>query len=170
MTKKIIKKYYRPKSKWAANISEFSTESNTINPGTFQYNATLVQNPSQTNLGVSQLYTVKNFEINFEFDMISGSIDDLECLCAYIMYRPQGMVLSVNFNIDHPEYVMAYQFYGSPQPDAPNYGVKKIKTRLSRKLNTGDSIILLIKGFNSSQAATVKFGIQGLVRWWTKAN
>jgi len=170
--KRTIKKYYRPKSKWSANISEFSSSAGSLGANsTFHLESTLATNPSQTTLGVSQIYTVKNFEINFEFDAMTGSIQNIENLTAYIMFLPQGMTVTPNLNVDHPEYIMAYQYYGSPQPDTPNYGVRKIKSRMARKLNTGDSIILFIKGQNTNTSSNVDpFAIHGLVRWWTKAN
>lgn len=171
---KRVKRYYRPKSKWSANISEFSSQSGVLTQNsTFHLESTLATNPSQTTLGVSQIYTVKNFEINFEFDSdgTSGLITSVENLTAYIMFLPQGMTVTENLNTEHPEYIMAYQYYGSPQPDTPNYGVRKIKSRMARKLNTGDSIILFIKGYNAGSTSNNNpFAIHGLVRWWTKAN
>lgn len=171
--KRTTKRYYRPKSKWSANISEFSSTTGTLAANSvFHLESTLATNPSQTTLGVSQIYTVKNFEINFEFDQSGiGDITRIENLTAYIMFLPQGMTVTEDFNTEHPEYIMAYQYYGSPQPDTPNYGVRKIKTRMARKLNTGDSVILYLKGQNTySQSISDPFTIHGLVRWWTKAN
>lgn len=169
---KTIKKYYRSKNKWSSNISEFSSTSGTLALNSpFHLESTIATNPSQSTLGVSQIYTVKNFEINFEFDTNSAGASAIENLAAYIMFLPQGMVVTDTYNMEHPEYIMAYQFYGSPQPDTPYYSVKKIKTRMARKLNTGDSIILLIKGNYVGQGSSGQtFDIHGLVRWWTKAN
>jgi len=53
----------------------------------------------------------------------------------------------------HPEYIMAMRFYGSPETESTAYptafkAIYKIKTRLSRRLQTGDSIQFLLIGFN----------------------
>ena len=40
---------------------------------------------------------------------------------------------------------------------------------MARKLNTGDSVQLFIKGINED-INNVPFNIHGLIRWWTKAN
>lgn len=166
---KTIKKYYRSKARWSPNISEFSS-SEEAQPGIFHFESTLATNPSQTTLGVSQVYTVKNFEINFECD---GGGQYIEDLAAYIMFVPQGMTVTAAYNNEHPEYIMAYQFYGSASTDnsESRLGTRRIKTRLSRKLNTGDSVILFIKGLNESNPGTYyTIKLHGLVRWWTKAN
>ena len=175
MAKKIIKRY-RKKSRYSPNITEFSESINT-SQGTFSFTNVLCTNPSQTTLGVSQQYTVKNFEISFTFETTSAnsnkSIDDL---CAYIMYKPQGMNITANYNLDHPEYIMNYKYYGSPTNDNTGYNNSqqfqplKIRTRMARKLQTGDSIILFIKGNNTSEVALTAIGIHGIIRWWSKAN
>lgn len=164
---KIVKKYYRSKTRWSPNISEFSSDQS-AQPGVFHFESTLATNPSQTTLGVSQVYTVKNFEINFECDGGSQYIEDLS---AYIMFVPQGMTVTADYNIQHPEFIMNYQFYGSASGDISEsrMGTRRLKTRMSRKLNTGDSVILFIKGTNES-TGYVSTKLHGLVRWWTKAN
>lgn len=159
------------KTKWSANIQEFSSNEQ-VNVGVFFLESTLATNPSQNILGVSQIFTVKNPEISFIFKSDSvantANIDDLS---VYIMFVPQGMTVTEDYNTQHPEYMLAYKFYGSPFADtgSQNYQPFKIKSRLSRKLNTGDKIILLIKGFNNSNTNN-NLIISGLTRWWTKAN
>lgn len=164
------RRFYK-KRQWAANIQEFSSES-VVNTGVFNLNSTLATNPSQNVLGVSQKYTVKNPEISFVFksDTVANAIQ-IEDLTVYIMFVPQGMTITNDLNINHPEYIMAYKFYGSPlagtgsQPFQP----MKIKSRLSRTLNTGDKLVCLIKGNNTS-SSTNNISISGITRWWTKAN
>lgn len=99
------------------------------------------------------------------------------------MFVPQGMNVTASYNLEHPEYIMAYKFLGSPSVDYTNlvgqgsivgqqYQPYRINTRLSRKLNTGDSVILFIKGNNTNTTGTTNavFDFHGLVRWWTRAN
>lgn len=166
---------YRRKSKgkWSANISEINNEEITASPGNFSGTTTLTTNPIQTNTTVSQIYTVKNFEINFTIDAPQGNVSPstLEGTTCYIMYVPQGMNVSESYHIQHPEYIMTYKFIGSPQGEyeSQQYQPFRIKTRMARRLQTGDSIILFIKGYNESEN-TLTFNISGLIRWWTKAN
>lgn len=175
------RKYTRSRrNKWSPNIQEISTT--TIQApaaSTFYQSFTLSFNPTQVNTAVSQTYTVKRIEVSFYIDKdAQNNIEYLEDVAAYIMFVPQGMNVNADYNIQHPEYIMAYQFLGSPAVDFSNtYGTmgqqfqpKKITTRLSRKLNTGDSVILFIKGNNTSTSNSESLDFHGLVRWWTKAN
>ena len=92
------------------------------------------------------------------------------------MFVPQGMTVTPNYNIEHPEYIMNYKYLGSPtgtgtstSAEVQQYQPFRLRTRLSRKLNTGDSVILFIKGLNQG-TGNININLSGLVRWWTKAN
>lgn len=171
------RKYTRSRrNKWSPNIQEISTT--TIQaPGnsTFFQSFTLSFNPTQVNTAVSQIYTVKRIETSFYIDTDNGITASLEDIAAYIMFVPQGMTVTADYNKQHPEYIMAYKFLGSPSQDSgqtvvgQQYQPYKVNTRLSRKLNSGDSVILFIKGNNVSSSST-SFDFHGLIRWWTKAN
>lgn len=169
-TKRTRRRFYK-KGQWSANIQEFSSTNN-VNPGIFILDSTLATNPSQNVLGVSQKYTVKNIEISFilKSDTIQN-ITALDDLAVYIMFVPQGMTITNSINTDHPEYIMAYKFYGTGFADngSQNYQPIKVKSRLSRTLNTGDKLICLIKGKNSLTTNN-SLQISGITRWWTKAN
>ena len=169
-TKRVTKRYYRPRAKYSSNIQEFSS-TNSVNDGLFYLGSTLATNPTQSTLGVSQLYTVKNFEIDFTFEAVGSTTQqNIEDIAAYIMYLPQGMAITADYNIQHPEYIMNYKYYGSPTQDVSYYQPYRIKTRMARKLNTGDSVILFIKGNNNSAGDSRSIELHGVVRWWTKAN
>lgn len=165
------------RSKWSANIQEINNQQIPADPGLWSATTTLATNPVQNILGVSNIYTVKNFDINFTIESGNGLTDAnvLEAITAYIMFVPQGMNVDENYNLSHPEYIMNYKYLGSP-PGTTTNGTEvqqfqpfKIRTRLSRKLNTGDSIVLFLKGTNSSNGQVNVF-LSGLIRWWTKAN
>ena len=75
------------------------------------------------------------------------------------MFVPQGMNVSTDYNIQHPEYIMNYKYLGSPtgtgtstSAEVQQYQPFRLRSRLSRKLNTGDSVILFIKGLNQGTA------------------
>lgn len=168
-------------AKWSPNIQEIPTTTILFNGQTFWNSYTLAFNPIQTNTAVSQIFTVKRIECSFYIDMQNqNTLQYVEDIAAYIMYVPQGMNVTATYNIEHPEYIMAYKLLGSPTADnatnfqynsGQQYQPSRITTRLSRKLHTGDSIILFIKGrFTNSDLPGDGIDFHGLVRWWTRAN
>lgn len=164
---------FRRGTKWSANLQEISTTTVVSNPSTtFFQSFVLSFNPTQVNTAVSQVFTVKNLEVSFYIDTTdTDGLGFIEDVAAYIMFVPQGMSISSNYNLQHPEYVMAYKYLGGPSPDAQqNYQPVKVRTRLSRKLQSGDNVILFVKGNNTDTNQQHTFQIHGLVRWWTKAN
>lgn len=170
------KKYYRPKGKWSANIATLTNQLINATPGTFYSTSDLTTNPIQTSSTVSQQYTVKNIEVSYEIDLAGNTqgIQEIEGLTSYIMYVPQGMPVTETYPNNHPEYIMAYRFLGSPNFESGTTTVGrnplKIRTRLARRLQTGDKVILLVTGSNSNNTNTYQLQYNGIVRWWTKAN
>lgn len=178
MARRRTRRYYRKKGKWSANIKTLTNQTISTTPSSSFYGtSTLCTNPVQTDSSVSQQYTVKNIELSYEIEYTGSSVGNdkyIEGLTVYVMYVPQGMTVTETYPNNHPEYIMAYKFLGSPNSDAtggngPSRNPLKIKTRMARRLQTGDSVILLIVGRNeTSNAVPIEFN--GLVRWWTKAN
>ena len=169
MAKKSYKRrYYRIKGRWSANIKNID-ETQILPEGINGSSVDLCLNPPQNDQTVSQQYTVKNIELSvfLDSDESTGNVEGVE---HYIMYVPQGMQLSTSYNLQHPEYIMAYYYQGNPTFDSTSMGYKlKIKTRLARRLQTGDKIVYLWKcQRDGSTNQTVH--LRGLVRWWTKAN
>lgn len=166
------RRYRRRSGRWAANIQEVNGTL-TASPGTFSQAETILTNPAQSTTLVTQVFTIKNVEVTFNLDFEqSTGLSDIEAVTAYIMYVPQGMTITANYNLDHPEYIMTYKYLGSPTIDnnGQQYQPYKIRTRLARKLQSGDNVILFIKGTNQSTNSTYNLRLSGLVRWWTKAN
>lgn len=171
------RRYRRRSSRWSPNMLEIPTTTLQAVTGTFYQSFVLSTNPVQANTAVSQTYTVKRIEINFYIDQDAvQNVEYIEDVAVYIMFVPQGMSVTQDYNLQHPEYIMAYKYLGSPYVDfvqggnaGQQFQPRRISSRLSRKLNTGDSIVLFIKGTNVNTTTSV-FDIHGLVRWWTKAN
>lgn len=181
MARKSVRKYYkRNRGKWAANIQELSNTVITNAQGVNFNSYTLAFNPTQINTAVSQTFTVKNFEISSVINIPleqAGTLRHWEDFAAYIMFVPQGMQVTTSYNNQHPEYIMAYKFLGKPSNEysatGQQYQPVKVKTRLSRKLQSGDSIILFLKwNYTNPEMPqeAPKAEIHGLYRWWTKAN
>lgn len=163
------RRYYK-KSKWSANLINIVGEVLTAPSGTtFAKTIILCNNPVQNNQTVSQKFTVKNAEFNGVYEA-SNSNTTIENFCAYIMFVPQGMTVLNNYEQQHPEYIMAMKYFGSPSNDGQQqYQPFKVKTRLARTLDTGDSIVLYLKG-NNVGTSEVNLEYSGVIRWWTKAN
>ena len=176
MARRRYRRYRRRRSgRWAPNIVKISSQVIAAS-GEFSNAEDLATNPLQTTTGVAQTFTVKNFEITFTLEGLDANAQNqLESITAYIMYVPQGMTITSGYYAQHPEYIMTYKYLGSPstnqslQPEQQQYQPHRIRTRLSRKLQTGDKIILYIQGSNQS-SSTQTYIINGIVRWWSKAN
>lgn len=172
------RRYRRRSGRWAPNIVKISSTNNASAGEFFNYEE-LAVNPLQANTGVSQTFTVKNIEISFTIEgSVGANSNYIESVTAYVMYVPQGMNVTSSYYAQHPEYIMAYKYLGSPtleftpstgSPTSQQYQPFKIRTRMSRKLQTGDKLILYIQGSND-YTAQVQYKIDGLVRWWSKAN
>lgn len=176
MAKRRYRRFRRRRGRWSANITELQISNLVAVPGRFITTTTLASNPAQSNTGVSQQYTAKNFEISFTIEAGTQAFN-IEAVTAYIMYVPQGMTVTDQYYLQHPEYILNYKYLGSPTLEfsstsaisAQNYQPFKLRSRMSRRLQTGDSIILLISGYNQNTANT-NFDLSGIIRWWTKAN
>lgn len=169
------KKYYRKStSRYASNILDIGPSTFTL-PNTENWNATditLVTNPSFSTSDASSIKKIKNIELTMEAEA-SGTWEGIESIQYYIMYVPEDMTVNQDYPMKHPEYIMAYKFYGSPQPEYNDTIQLKqpvrIKSRLARNLNTGDKIILFLRAANTTTSSR-SITYQGLIRWWTKSN
>jgi len=173
MARKSIRKYRR-RTRWSSNIKEINAAAIATSQGAWSGSETLATNPAQDVLGVSQVYTVKNFDINFTIEASgTDSRASIEGVTAYIMYVPQGMTITETYPNYHPEYIMGCRFYGSPENEQTGAaGIRNplsIRSRLARRLQTGDKIVFLLVGTNSG-TTNVTIDFNGLLRWWTKAN
>lgn len=162
----------RRTGRWAPSITKISSTLPATSGEFYNYEE-LAINPIQQNAGVSQTFTVKNIEINFSLEAPTAENSYfLEAITAFIMFAPQGMNITSSYYAEHPEYIMAYKYLGSPsdaQASNQQYQPIRLKTRLSRKLQTGDRVILFIQGSNNNQN-TLNYNLFGLIRWWSKAN
>lgn len=165
------RRYYRSKGRWASNIQSLNLSGSASESSRFGDSFTIAQNPGQSNSSVAQTYTVKNIEISAQLEVGDSTPAPIEDISYYIMYVPEGYPISIDLPYNHPEWIMAYKYIGQTfgNTQSSTYQPPKIKTRLARKLNTGDSIIFLYNGLNSSNNPH-QVRLLGLVRWWTKAN
>lgn len=167
---------FRRKGRWSANIRTIQKQTLSTSPdSSFYYYETLCTNPAQENTTVSQQFTVKNIELSYELESRSTT-NLIENLIVYVMFIPQGYTVTETLPNTHPEWIMAYRFLGSPDYESQATNVlttrmpPKIRSRLARRLQTGDQVIFLITGINTSTTTTEQLDFCGVVRWWSKAN
>ena len=167
------RRYYRKRKRWSTNIDTLDF------PLTIGANANssdgfaLCQNGYYTNNAVKEIYTVKNIEVQYTVEVPTQYLDVIENLCCYIVYVPEGMTImnNPNFIKQHPEYIMAYKYLGTGNDDGDNYrNPLYIKSRLSRNLNTGDSIQFMLTYKNDSSINNIIIRVYGVVRWWSRSN
>jgi len=185
MARRRYRRYYRRRGKkWSTRLNNFSGAQSAAASGTFVIYQNLCQNPAQSVDTISQLYTVKNIDCSIELS--AGGTSVIENLQAYVMYIPQGYIPTgvpsayANAPFEHPEWIMAHRYYGSPQVEyqgtqnlsanTPGFPPLKLRTRMARKLDTGDRVIVIILGSNTSASASAELTYSGLVKYNTKAN
>lgn len=173
---------YRKRASWSTRLTNIEGQQLATAGNDYIVYYNLAQNAAQDDNTVSQKYTVKNVHAQLQLEANNAVL--VENLQAYIMFVPQGYVPTGtpsaygSLPFDHPEWIMAYRFYGSAQhdnngPDAteiPTFPPLRLRSRLSRKLDTGDRIVLIILGRNMSQGTSVTLTYRGLVKMNTKAN
>jgi hypothetical protein len=167
------RRFYRRKGKWSTRLTNISV-SQLVGPGValFIYR-TLATNPAQDDNTVSQRFTVKNVNAQVELSATGDALTYLNQLQHYILFVPQGYQLTENTPYEHPEWIMAHRFIGTPVNTLnPGYAPLRISTRLARKLDTGDRVIYLLIGRNTAGEGgpTVNAECDGIVKLNTKAN
>lgn len=182
MARRRYRRYRKRHGRWSANIKEINRSITVPSTGGAEENefSTFEQlciNPVQNTNTVSQVFIAKNFNIDFVLEAGSNSQDKayIENVTAYIMYVPQGLSITNNFNLEHPEYILSYKYLGSPTTyqsltdETQNYQPFRIRSRMARKLQTGDKIVLYIKGLTQDAQVNRALRLTGLLRWWSKA-
>ena len=176
------RKYSRRRAgKYSPNILRLGPTTFSVPPETRDIAInTLVENQEYSSSRGNNVLRVKNIELNIQFETAGLLASyNIESCCGYVMYIPEGYQVTVDTPIQHPEWIMAYKYFGSPDPELgtgteaqsiSNQRIQRIKSRLSRNLNTGDRIIFLAEATNVAGTTTYQVQFQGLCRWWTKAN
>ena len=167
--KRSRRRYYR--KSWSTRLTSINV-SQLVAPGTpVLIYRTLATNPAQDDNSVSQRFTVKNVNVQVEVSNDNTTGDKINLAQHYILYIPQGYTLTADTPYEHPEWIMAHRFIGSPvNTTDPGYAPLRITTRLARKLDTGDRVVYLFLASNISTTAQATINLNGLVKLNTKAN
>ena len=149
-TKK-IRRYYK-KGSWSTRLTNFSGVQSVPGGGNWVIYYNLCTNPAQSDSTVSNKYTVKNIDVTCLLENNANEYSTFaENFQFYVMFIPQGYIptgtpsayADVPFN--HPEWIMAYRYVGNLMNDtSTSFPPIRVKSRLARKLDTGDRIVLFI--------------------------
>lgn len=172
------RKYSRRRHIWSSRITNLSGSQSAGAGQQFVIYYNLCQNPAQTNTTISQKYTVKNVHLQLNFNNDTTSTNQtLKNFQAFICYIPQGYVPTgvpgqyADVPYDHPEWIMAHRYLGTPGSNTSSgwNSTFTLRSRLARKLDTGDRVVVIILGNNTSTASyTVNYS--GVVKYVTKSN
>lgn len=162
---------YRKRAPYSVRMTNFSGSQSASAQNQFVIWQQLAKNPNQATSTVSNKYKVKNFDVGL--NITSEVTTEVQNLQAFIMFLPQGYGTTsselINLPYDHPEWILNHRFLGCPFRQTVFAPAYKIKTRLSRNLDTGDAIILLILGTNP-ESTSITLNYNGLVKYVSKAN
>ena len=160
---------------WSSRITNIDASQLVTGGNNLLYYKNLAVNPAQSDDTISQRYTVKNVFLQFPLEHTGtqyNSENSMENCQSFILYLPQGRTVSESTPYDHPEWIMASKHIGLPlDNNSPGYPPLTMRTRLARKLDTGDKIVFLLIGRNSAGTGeTVQVRLTGIARFNTKAN
>lgn len=164
------KRYYRRRgrrirwSKQLANVtnSEFTAAANSG----FYLNYQLIENPVESQSTVPTPRYFKRVKLSFEIE--GPNISFIEGLTAHIVYSPEGVSITSDTIIKHPEWVLGSKFYGSIKNTDEATKVFTLYSKLCKKLLSGDSIIVLFTGRNTSPSTAFSGRINFFIQYYTR--
>lgn len=172
------RKYSRRRHIWSSRISNIQGSQLATSGNDYIVYYNLCQNPAQSESTISQKYTVKNIHVSLNLNNSSNAAQpNINNLQFFVCYVPQGYIPTgvpssyKDLPYSHPEWIMAHRFIGQlPTPSATGtYTTWNIRSRLSRKLDTGDRVVLIILGTNNS-GSSYTLDYKGIVKYVTKSN
>lgn len=116
--------------------------------------------------------TVRGFNMSLYAEMSSNTVtnSNIEKVQYFIMFIPEGYNVTANLPFTHPEWILNYQFQGTPYNDNQPLGYNiRVNSKRVRKLRPGDQIALYTLA-TSEQAADQNMAIKGLIKYLSKRN
>ena len=143
MARRRYRRYYRRRGRiWSTRLQNFTGAQSAGPNQQYVVYQNLCSNPAQTADTVSNKYTVKNInaQIELELDAQDQGQAAIENLQAYVMFIPQGFIPTglpsayAEVPFQHPEWIMAHRFYGSPVAgdSTPGFPPIRMFSRLAR--------------------------------------
>lgn len=132
--------------------------------GEFLTTVDLITNP--TNVSTYQLTGYVETIGGFSIDCTLEGTSLLNNVAMFIMFIPEGYTIASDVDLSqsvinqHPEWIMAYKYLGSPTESFDSTSGQgcqptRIRSRVRRNLMTGDRIVLVIAGKNSAGESTI---------------
>lgn len=140
---------YRSRRKWSPTLFQGVSTLN-VTASTTQALTSFITTPlcgNSSNAGtttpVSTIIKVKNFKIICD---VTSSTNNVRNLFFAIMFLPQGFTPTVTTPQEHPEWIMAWRTVDATSASSVDRAVGipnvQLSSRLTRNLNSGDSIVL----------------------------
>ena len=148
MARRRYRRYRKRSGKWSPNIKRIGPSSFNIPAQTRDGTTiTLIENQPYDETRGNNVLRTKNIEVSMEFETptTNGANREnayIESCTYYILFVPEGYNVTIDTPIQHPEWIMAYKYTGSPISEfypqlasvalmSNNKYIEKIRTRLS---------------------------------------
>lgn len=139
----------KPKFKWSPlYLSETKPMGNTNPSDHTEITYTLAKNATTDQHIVPPVLKVRHVKVKIHLPAVA--LEEINCHTgykAYVLFVPQAHEVTHETPTQHPEWVMATTSFGLQHTSTTSIS---LSSPVSRNLNTGDSIILLVARFNSS--------------------
>lgn len=181
MARRYFRRSYRrayPRKKWASNIGSSTLQLTVPANSSYAAGAAFALNPAQSPSTVASAFTVKR--VRLSIDAVTPQSEDfrlLQQVIAAIMYVPQGYTVDYTILQQHPEWIMAIKYMGEPsmyESPTSTGGTRnkpfQVSSRLARKLQTGDSIQLVLFATNISTDTAANINFRFLAQWWSRSD
>ena len=118
--------------------------------------ADLVVNSAETATPTPTIIKAKHFKMSVDTYVNAGATIAIGPIVAYIMYVPQGYTLTTNTPVDHPEWVLTWRTIDTSNSSINTgyHATVSMSSSLSRNLNSGDSIKIVLIANNVSSTNT----------------
>lgn len=169
--KRYHKRRYRKKS-WVKKFIQSTHDGMTVSAGSqFSKFFDIVQAPVDNSQVVPQPYYVTRIKVQFEIEEATpgdSAAVHFEGLVGYICYVPEDITPTPLLPEKHPEWVLGHRFYGSLMSDITQTKVFTCYSPLKKKLNSGDKIVFLVTGYNTSQNSSYSFYINNFISFYSR--
>ena len=148
--RKNYKKNYGQKKKWASMMKDIPLSNVVIDPhATGGSYITMVQNSAETAVPTPTILKVKHAKLSLDFVFDATVLNNGFCCFLYV---PQGVVINSGLPVLHPEWIMAWR--NIPNDVSATHHQVMLSSKLSRNLNSGDSIVMLFSFYNNASSPT----------------
>ena len=124
----------------------------------------LVVNSAESATPTPTIIKCKHFKASIDTYVSAASALNTGPIVCYIMYVPQGYTLAVTTPVDHPEWVLSWRAVDVSMASTlvTFHNNITMSSSLSRNLNSGDSVKLLVVANNIS---ATPFQVNALVHF-----